>query len=359
MSLFQITDLAGLHQHLEAAMQLEHATIPPYLTALYSIRPGSNTEAFDIIRAVAVEEMLHLTLVANLLNAVGGTPDLTTAGFVATYPAMLPDGEEDFAVDCQKFSPEAIETFLRIERPADLNHRQQGGKTVTRQKVAGAVTAGHTGAATEEHFFSIGEFYKAIEDGLDRLYADIGDALFSGDPARQIGPEYYYSGGGGLIEVTDMASAKAALDLIAEQGEGVTDTIFDEDGEIAHYYRFQQLVLGRYYQQGDARDAPTGGPVPVDWSAVYPIKTNARLDDFPMGSDLRNAAESFNRTYATFLDRLTRAFRGAPEQFIPAIGDMFHIKELFYRIMRQPIGDASDLHGAPTFEIDRSTEKTA
>ncbi len=359
MSLFQITDLDGLHQHLRAAMQLEHATIPPYLTALYSIRPGSNIEAFDIIRAVAVEEMLHLTLVANLLNAVGGTPDLTAPGFVATYPAMLPDGEEDFAVDCQRFSREAVETFLKIERPADLDHGEDGGKTVSREAVDGAVKAGHAGAQAEEHFFSIGEFYKAIEDGLDRLHAQMGDALFSGDPARQVGPEYYYSGGGGLIKVTDMASAKAALDLIAEQGEGVTDSIFDEDGEIAHYYRFQQLVLGRYYQQGDARDMPTGGPVPVDWDAVYPIKTNARIADFPEGSDLRRAAEDFNQTYAAFLARLTRAFQGAPEEFIPAIGDMFHIKELFYRIMRQPIGEDQELHGAPTFEIDLAKEASA
>ncbi|WP_405404187.1 ferritin-like protein [Paracoccus sp. Ld10] len=355
MSLHRITDIEGLHRHLHAAMQLEHATIPPYLTALYSIKPGSNTEAFDILRAVAVEEMLHLTLVGNLLNAVGGTPDLAAPGFVATYPAKLPDGEEDFAVDCQKFSPEAIETFLKIERPAELDHGKEGGKTVKRKKAHGALNAAHVAADSDEHFFSIGEFYKAIEDGLDRLYAEKGDALFCGDPARQIGPEYYYSGGGGLIAVTDMATAKAALDLIAEQGEGVTDTIFDQDGEIAHYYRFQQLLLGRYYQEGDVRNHPTGGEVPVDWDSVYPIKTNARLEDFAVGSDLRAAATAFNATYAAFLTRLTRAFQGEPQEFIPAVGDMFHIKELFYQLMRQPITDGGP-HGAPTFEIDRLAE---
>lgn len=356
MSLFQITDVAELHHHLHAAMQLEHATIPPYLTALYSIKPDTNTEAFDIIRAVAVEEMLHLTLVGNLLNAVGGTPDLTAKGFVPAFPAKLPDGEEDFVVDCQKFSPEAIETFLRIERPADLDHGENGGRTVIRETAKGGLHAAQVEPGSEEHFFSIGEFYKAIEDGLDRLYAEMGDALFCGDPARQVGPEYYYSGGGGLIAVTDMATAKAALELIAEQGEGVTDTIFDEDGEIAHYYRFQQLVLGRYYQLGDARDHPTGGEVPVDWDAVYPIKANTSLDDFAKGSELRQAAQEFNETYAAFLARLTRAFQGAPGEFIPAIGDMFHIKELFYRLMRQPIDGDSVLNAAPTFEIDRVME---
>ena len=118
MSLHRIADVAELRRHLEAAMQLEHATIPPYLTALYSIHPGTNTAAYHVIRAVVVEEMLHLTLAANLLNAVGGSPDLTPPGFMPVYPAYLPDGETDFQVDLQGFSRAAIQTFLKIERPA-------------------------------------------------------------------------------------------------------------------------------------------------------------------------------------------------------------------------------------------------
>ena len=54
MSLHHINDLAALHRHLEAAMQLEHATLPPYLMALYSIRPGTNSSAYQVLRAVAV-----------------------------------------------------------------------------------------------------------------------------------------------------------------------------------------------------------------------------------------------------------------------------------------------------------------
>ena len=84
--------------YLYVAMQLEHATIPPYLMGLYTIKPGTNQDAAMNIREVVVEEMLHLTLAANILNAVGGTPDLTCPGFVPTYPARLPDGENDFTV---------------------------------------------------------------------------------------------------------------------------------------------------------------------------------------------------------------------------------------------------------------------
>lgn len=87
-----ITTIDELYAYLHAALQLEHATIPPYLTALYSIRPGTNSGPVHVIRVVLVEEMLHLTLVANILNAVGGTPCLTRSDFVPSYPTYLPDG---------------------------------------------------------------------------------------------------------------------------------------------------------------------------------------------------------------------------------------------------------------------------
>jgi hypothetical protein len=350
MSLYKIKDIDGLRRHVYAAMQLEHATIPIYLTALYSIVPGTNSEGYHIIRAVAVEEMLHLTLVCNLMNAIGGKADLTNPGFTPNYPAYLPDGEEDFMAGLRPFSREAIETFLNIERPASLN--DSGSNKRHRPRKAAMLSAGHTGDADEEHFFSIGEFYKAIEIGLDDLYAEMGDALFSGDPSLQVGPEYYYSGGGGLIAITDMTTAKAALDLIADQGEGTMGEIFDADGEISHYYRFQQLLLGRFYREGDKPDHPTGGPVHVDWTSVYPIKSNAKIADFPAGSDVRAAAESFNAGYAQYLGLLTRAFNGEANLLVDAVGEMFHLKDLTYQLMRQPIGDGSALNAAPTFEIN-------
>ena len=67
-----IKTVDDLHYYLVQAMKIEHATLPPYIVALYSLKPGSNIEAFQILRTVLVEEMLHLTLAANVFNAVGG-----------------------------------------------------------------------------------------------------------------------------------------------------------------------------------------------------------------------------------------------------------------------------------------------
>ena len=44
-------------------------------------------------------------------------PDLTRPGFVPSYPAYLPDGENDFTVELRPFSPQAMDTFCQIERP--------------------------------------------------------------------------------------------------------------------------------------------------------------------------------------------------------------------------------------------------
>src|SRR5262245_66324030 len=112
-----IKTLASLRTHLQWALELEHSTVPPYLCALYSIPDGANVRASGLIRSVVMEEMLHMVLAANLLNAVGGEPDVCHAKFVPSYPTYLPHSDKAFLVHLRPFSPEAIATFLRIERP--------------------------------------------------------------------------------------------------------------------------------------------------------------------------------------------------------------------------------------------------
>lgn len=343
-----ITTLDELYAYLDSAMQLEHATIPPYLTALYSIRPGTNSDAYHVLRVTVVEEMLHLTLVANLLNAVGGTPDLTVAGFVPDYPAYLPDGERDFQVSCARFSRESLGTFLEIERPRQAPDEQS--RLIDR----GPARRGRLGSApgnNQLQYYSIGEFYQEISRGLHYLHDLLGDALFCGDPTRQVGSEYFYSGGGAIVPVSDLRSAEAAIDLICEQGEGFGGGIFDSEGELAHYYRFQQLVLGRYYQERDSRDHPSGPHIEVDWDAAYPIKQNAHLADYPADSEVAAAAIAFNTSYAGFLDLLTRAYGGRPELLLDAVTEMFRLRDQMTRLIHNPIPGLDGVNAAPTFEV--------
>jgi hypothetical protein len=200
-------------------------------------------------------------------------------------------------------------------------------------------------------YYSIGEFYAEIGRGFQYLRREMGDALFSGDPSRQVTKEYFYSGGGALITVTDLASAEAAIRLISEQGEGYDGGIYDSQRELAHYYRFEQLLLGRYYLAGDKPGQPTGPALSVDWDASYPIKQDAHLADYPVGSELSDAAVAFNRAYANFLRLLTEAFTGRSDLMIEAVTVMFQLRDLMTQLVHNPIPGLDGVNAAPTFEM--------
>src|SRR5260370_10144580 len=114
----RITILESMREHLQWAIELEHFTVPPYLCALYSLDAVRNPEASAVVASVFVEEMLHMTLAANLLNAVGGRPRFDTPQMLPVYPRCLPHGDQSFQVPLLPFALEALYVFLKIARPS-------------------------------------------------------------------------------------------------------------------------------------------------------------------------------------------------------------------------------------------------
>ncbi len=86
----RISTVEDLRTHLQWAIELGHSTIPPCLCALYSLDAARNPEAVEVVQSVFVEEMLHLTLAANLLNAIGRKPLLDAPHLLPGYPRTLP-----------------------------------------------------------------------------------------------------------------------------------------------------------------------------------------------------------------------------------------------------------------------------
>lgn len=340
-------DRTELHVFLQAALTLEHLTIPPYLTGMYSLRPGANRPAFYAIRAVVLEEMLHMTLVANLLNAVDGTPLVAHSSFVTGYPARLPYSRDEVPVALRHFGTEALDTFLTIERPEYV-----------------AEPPGHPATPADEGWTSIGQFYNTIREGVLRLAAELGEReLFRGDPARQAGPEDFYNSGGEVFPVTDLASALKALRVVTEQGEGIGRSVYDSDdvlfGEVrkpAHYFRFNEIRQQRRYGPYDTpASGPTGPAVEVDWDGAYPIDPEARTAHYPPGSAVREAADRFNELYAGLLYVLERAYTGHPAALRDAVRLMPELRDLAERLHRNPHPDpakrALGLHACPTYDI--------
>jgi hypothetical protein len=332
----RITTLESLREHLQWALELEHSTLPPYLCALYSLDPDRNPEATEVMVSVLVEEMLHMTLVANLMNAVGGRPRLNTPDMLAPYPRCLPHGDCSFEVPLARFGFEALEVFLKIEQPAPP-----------------------CAPPESDRYETIGQFYQAMVRGLGELSVEIGESnVFCGDRARQV-TDAFYSGGGRIITIENLATALAALDEIVDQGEGTShlqiwdgdrDVLHPERGQVAHYYRFQQLKLGRRYRCGDTpHTGPTGDPIMVDWDGVRPMRTNPSTTDHAPGSPIREAQEEFNRMYCYILHQLEQAFDGSPQRLETAIGAMHGLKAQAQTLMEMPTEDGLATAG-PTFE---------
>ena len=327
-------------------MALEHATLPPYLCALYSILPDSNVESVEVIRSVFIEEMLHMVLAANVLNAIGGSPVIHDPSFVPTYPTTLPHSDNAISVPLARFSPETIETFMRIERPSDRH-----------------------GAAEADGFETIGQFYRAIEDGLRMLCARHGEPfVFAGDPARQIGPEMLgFVGERRVIAVHDLATALEAIDEIEEQGEGLKhrqvwdgdrDMFHPERDEVGHYFRFSEIMRGRSFKRGDTpRSGPSGASFAVDWEAVYPMRPNPKMDDYEFDSPIRVKMLQFNVRYCAMLQTLHRALNGERECLSPAISLMMDMRAIARELMQMPSGDGATNAG-PTFEFVTVIEPT-
>lgn len=346
-----IKDVPHLKECLLTALKLELSTIPPYLCGLYSIKEGSNIEASMLIRSVVVEEMLHMVLVANILNAITdpktikkGEKLFDVEKIIADYPTPLPGnivpevpaGDPPFKVHLLKFSPEAIEEFSTIERPSNPD------------------------APITGQFDSIGQFYQAIRYGLRNLNEATPGGIFKGDPKRQVTPEHYYGSGGKIIKVETYEEAVAAIEEIVGQGEGIDGTIatdqpmFGENIEYAHYFKFQEISYGRMYSANDTnfqmpvRSIPTGKAFQVSWSNVYNMKANPKMADYKNNPELLQKAIDFNKTYVALLNGINDAVSGDPDMLIKGITVMYDLKYKAVELMNVPLDNGE--YAGPTFE---------
>lgn len=329
---YKVHAIDMLRDMVQHAIEVEHTTIPAYLSTMYTIEDPTSF-AYRTIQSVVMEEMLHMILAANVLNAIGGHPSIDHPKFVPEYPTYLPWSNKSFKVPLAAFAPGTIDVFIKVETPAEL------------------------GAPPEPyHWETIGQFYAAIKDGLRYLDKHTPGGIFTGDPALQVTPEHYYGGGGEIIAVHNLKDAIEAIDLIVGQGEGVDGGLEDPDKEMfgeqieyAHYFKFLEIKYGRLYKpKDDPKKPPTGPKVAVDWKAFYPMKENPKMEDYPVGSELYNATLEFNRTYMALLRNIHHATNGHPAQFRQAIPLMYDLKYKAQALIRVPLGNGTN--AGPSFQ---------
>ncbi len=304
-----------LRTALRHAIELEMGTIPPYLTALFSIKPGANAAAGAIIRSVVIEEMLHLSLACNMLNAVGGTPNLPAA--VLRYPSALPMGIGDepggpeFIVPLARLSRASIKTFMTIEEPEDRLRFPE------------------TRLLAQAQYHTIGEFYEAVGE----LMVKLGEGIFTSDVSRQVTG---WIDQHQLHAVLNLKDALKAIKLIVEQGEGTRQSPADASHELAHFYRFEQIHRHKSLDRDPA--VPPGykwGPpaIGLDDAGVWPMIKNPPKVPLPQGSEVARISDQFDGTFTLLINELQRTFSGQAGALGSAMAQMHALRIEAARLM--------------------------
>ena len=334
---------------LSRASELEHGLACIYLFAAYSLKNdpsegGLTEEQAEQVRgwrrhlaAVAIEEMLHLAQVSNLLTAIGGAPNFKRTNFpmpASAYPFGV-------CLTLEPFSQLTIERFVTYEMPEAgiLSPEQQAIFDPIRARVLEA--QGGPASVVEDKtvsfepfdidFSTVGEFYHKIETGFRTIPEE---ELFIGPPEAQANARYVDLGGE-LVAVTDRASACAAIEMIVEQGEAPTS-----DHPDAHFVVFNTIRLA--YAEALAEAERTGIP----FEPVRPVVSNPMTrfyDDTSGGTIIHDpltheVADLFNIAYDTMLLMLLRFFAHTDE----TEAELAHLSGATLRLMTtvlRPLGE--------------------
>jgi hypothetical protein len=293
---------------LAEAAQLEHMIMCQYLFAEFSLKSDDELAADQIdvvdrwrktLRGIAVEEMLHLALVANLMAAIGAAPTFGRPNFPRRsgyFPASV-------QLDLLPFGEEALLHFLYLERPERMERQDAKGFVPTAPPLE-PLDASEAMPHGQE-FATVGHLYRGIERGLATLADRLGErALFVGSPRAQATPERF--GWPQVIAVTDLATAQSAIDEIIEQGEGARG-----DWQNAHYGRF--LAMWQDYDQLQRRDPSFQPSRPV--VPAYSRQPFDVVDPVPLITDphTHRVAELAALGYELVLHLLTRFFTHTEE----------------------------------------------
>jgi hypothetical protein len=301
--------LAELKANLQTALEIELATIPIYLFTYYSIvRTATTGEGIDpvqayankagaVIMSVAVEEMLHMSLVGNVLYAMGVEPQLHSQA-PAAYPASLPyhnpqgppgpDGKTAEKVPLGKFSFAQLWHFLQIEYPEPWNGEPKDRDWDTigqfysyircllatsflrdedfRQgPAARAIQPGNYSPNSTDTVYTTGKYdpWKPAPSARQPEWAGADCYPSAAGTARFANRDDSHTGKSALLSIRSIADAASAIDTICDQGEGqpvpgIGPSPYDDPSkdEESHYLKFLTLQAQFQDYQGTRETLP-------------------------------------------------------------------------------------------------------
>jgi hypothetical protein len=304
---------------------VEFGTLPPYLYAMYSIKPEMNPEAYRLFKSVALQEMIHMCLASNILNALGGNPALNPPKYPGTLPGDIgPEGGQPLTIHIYAFSQAAADQGMKIEEPvAPPNFPVK--TTLALAEPPKAVT--------------IGEFYTELDEFLSTLPPSAWQA-----GRNQIVDDQFFPGQ--LFAVNDYPTASKAISEIVSEGEGSSDGTtynpLDFQHQIAHYFRFGEIYHDRVLTKADTPEGYQWGPqkLGVNWAGKYPAIDDPALHDFSKEPPEAQAAQKrCNAAYKSLVDLLQQALTGADGAMGQAVRAMFDLRLAALSALTVPLND--------------------
>lgn len=308
----EVRDIQWLQESLINAVQLELATLPPYLSAYWSIK-DSTEKAATFINDIFFDEMKHMGLAANMLVSVGGVPQIDTA--VPRYPGPLPGGvHPGLIVHLQGITKDYVQNVcMQIELPEN--------------PLAKAVT-----------FTTIGAFYDAIAAAFTALNPPIS---LTNQQASSIG----------VTKITTVADALKAIELIKVEGEGTTDSPDDSPGDLAHYYKFGSIYYGKEIVKKGNQWVWEGADVPFpDAFPMAPVPAGGWANAPGVPANVKDLLTEFNGAYKNVLVGLQKAWTGQGS-LGAAVGAMFNLQSPAQSLMQIAIGGGTAGNYGPDFVV--------
>ncbi len=313
-------DLAWLRRMLQYAIRLEFTTIPPYLFAMWSVIDDGDP-VVGLISDIVQQEMLHLGIVCNLLNAVdGGKADVSSRTVVPSYPTPLPGGvHPGLVVGLEAISKDLVGgVFMEIEKP-------EFGPVVWFRG---------------ETYPTIGAFYTAIAGRVARLKPE----EVPGERQIKLAKPF---------KLNPIGSVQDALDgirLIKEQGEGTSASpLFGPSAaDVAHYYSFGEIYHEKQLkQESSGKWCYSGDPLPFPKpEGIYPVA--------PVPAAGCPESRAFNEVYGKMLRELQLAWdAGGGEgggHLTTAMGLMTQLGPLAVALMQKEIPSGGGKRFGPTFQ---------
>lgn len=236
--------------HLQGAVDLELWTIPYYMSAMYSIK-DRNSEAYQLLRSVINQEMLHLQCAANIANAYGLSPTITAPSYDKN---KIPHLNMSFnpSKDTEPYTHHSFQI-------GPLDEERINGMCLVELPDYGVTDQQLILETLIDQYSSIGAFYKALRYGALALKDEIKGGIKQVDAFSA-----FYRNIPSMV-ITESATTgydqvNLLIDLITDQGEGENKdqkdieipTVFQNTADDTHpeMDHFEKFNLIKDYPKG-------------------------------------------------------------------------------------------------------------